>query len=122
MGLCEAPLSSGTFGFIPAAVTQMWVRGLFIPNPERLGCGSDTMCPRGLLGPSRPREYLSVGFVGCLLSFHDWICPLSLGLIASVNRLHVVGDSGLEAGGRCQPPRCSHQSGHNCSLVLPGMQ
>ena len=63
------------------------------------------------LALSGPREYLSVGFVGRLLSFHDWICPLLLGLNSLCYYLYIVGDSGLGAGGRCQPAQPRHQLG-----------
>lgn len=47
MALCEAPLSSMTFGFTPTAATKTdksGLRGGWFLNPECLGRGQETVC------------------------------------------------------------------------------
>lgn len=86
--------------------------GLRFLNFECLGCVFH--CSSG------PREHWSVGSVGCLLFFLDWICPLSLVRNCPCYCLHVVGDSVLEARGRCHPPQLSHQPGTPALLCFLG--
>lgn len=73
MGICAV---------VPEAPTQEQAavrRGLLVLNPAHLGLGAP-LYASAVLGSSGPRDLPGGGFCGLLLSFHECICPLSLGL------------------------------------------
>lgn len=112
MALCEMPPSSVIFGFTPTAATKRdkcgWGGWTLVSESRVFGWWARLHVPHC---PSGPREPPVGRFYGSPAFLPRLICPLSLGLNSLHYCLHVVGDSGLEARDRCQPPQPSHQLG-----------